>query len=205
MNAVVVAKTKMGQNICVGAVDVDSGALLRLIPRDGAEYHSWQEFKADIGDLITVNGSKASKVDPPHVEDYLVSSWKPTGKSAKNLHAWIRKHCVVWNGDRSNLFDGKLRFTSYGKGHVDRGDPLPAHSVGFWELPAPLELEPGEKKRYVMNGLLPVSAPFVGLEAPPAKCPKGAIVRVSLSRWWAPDDSDMPEACWLQISGVYLA
>ncbi len=205
MNAVIVAKTKMGQNICVGAVDAESGALVRLIPRQGAEYHSWQEFKADIGDLITVSGSKAGTVDPPHVEDFLVSSWKATGKSAKNLHNWITKHCVVWKGDRSKLFDGKLRFTSYGKGHVDRGDPLPAHSVGFWELPAPLTLESGDKKRYGMAGPLSISAPFVGLESPPATVPKGAIVRVSLSRWWAPDGSDMPEACWLQISGVYLA
>jgi hypothetical protein len=140
MNVVVVAKTKMGQNVCVGAVDAGSGVLLRLIPRDGAEYHSWQDFKADIGDLIVVTGGKATSVDPPHVEDFLVSSWRPTGKSTKDLSAWIRSKCVVWSGDRSKLFDGKLRFSLHGKGHIDRGDPLPAQSVGFWKLPAPLTL-----------------------------------------------------------------
>jgi len=203
MKAVVVAKTHMGQNLCIGAVEETSGRLLRLIPTDGAEYHSWQEFDADIGELIDVTGSTAASVDPPHVEDFIVSKWNKTGKATKNLSAWIRNRCDVWRGGRSSLFDGKLRFTSRGKGHIDRGDPLPANSVGFWELPAPLRLESSDKKRYTMSGQLPVSAPYVGVQSPLQRITKGQLVRVSLSRWWAPDDSDMPEACWLQISGCY--
>lgn len=204
MNVVVVAKTRMGQNICVGAVDADSGELLRLIPRDGAEYHSWQDFKASVGELINVSGTMAKSPEPPHVEDYLVSRWEPTGKAVMNLRAWILSKCAVWKGDRSKLFNGRLRFTSRGKGHVDRGSPLPSNSVGFWEIPSSLSLLPGEKKRFAMTIPLPVSAPFVGLESPMPTIPKGSIVRLSLSRWWAPDDGGMPEACWLQVSGYYL-
>ncbi len=203
MNVVIVAKTRMGKNVCVGAVDAESGELLRLIPREGAKFHSWQEFNANIGDLITVTGTKAAAVDPPHVEDYLVAKWTATGKSAKDLNAWILNKCVVWTGNRSKLFDGKLRFTPNGKGHIDQGDVLPTHSVGCWMLPAPLRSDQSEKKRYVMAGTLPFSAPLVGLESPPTTIPRNAIIRLSLSRWWAPEDGTMPEACWLQISGFY--
>jgi len=203
MKAVVVAKTRMRQNICVGAVDASNGELLRLIPRVGAEYHSWQEFNADIGDLIDLKGSKATTCEPPHLEDFLVDQWAPTGRKSKDLPTWIRNRCLVWNGDRSSLFDGKLRFTSRGKGHIDRGDTLPIHSVGFWELPAPLNLEPGAKKRYTLAGSPPLNAPFVGMSETHTQIPQGAIVRVSLSRWWAPEDGSLPEACWLQISECY--
>jgi len=193
----------MGQNICVGAVDAAGGNLLRLIPRDGAEYHSWQEFKADIGDLVDLSGVAATSVEPPHVEDFIVDKCVPTGKHAKDLAGWIRNRCTVWTGDRSCLFGGCLKFTTWGKGHLDRGDPLPTHSVGFWELPAPLNLEQGEKKRYTLAGTPSVSAPYVGLSDAPQQIAKGSLARVSLSRWWAPDDGGRQEACWLQISGHY--
>lgn len=203
MNAVIVAKTRMGQNICVGAVNADSGDLLRLIPRDGVAYHSWQGFKPDIGDLVTVTGNAATSVEAPHVEDFVVDTCTPTGKQAKDLASWIRNRCPIWKGDRSCLFNGHMKFTTWGKGHIDRGDPIPSHSVGFWELPAALKLQPGDKKRYSLTAAPSVSAPYVGLTEAPDQIPKGALVRVSLSRWWAPDDGGMPEACWLQISGFY--
>ena len=203
MNAVVVAKTRMGQNVCVGAVNADTGELLRLIPRDGVAYHSWQDFRPAIGDLINITGAAATSVEAPHVEDYIVDNWSPTGKRAGDLAGWIRSRCTIWKGDRTCLFDGRLKFTSWGKGHVDRGDPLPSQSVGFWLLPETLNLEPGDKKRYTLAGAMSVSAPYVGLSDAPQQIAKGSIVRVSLSRWWAPEDGDMPQACWLQVSGHY--
>lgn len=203
MNAVVIAKTHMGKNICVGAVNADTGELLRLVPHDGSNYHSWQDFSHDIGDLVVITGMAASSVEAPHVEDFIVDKCTSTGKQAKDIPAWLRKRCMIWKGNRSCLFGGRLKFTSWGKGHVDRGDPLPDHSVGFWELPADFTLLPGEKKRFSLAGPLSVNAPYVGLGEPPEKILKGSLVRVSLSRWWAPNDGGMPEACWLQISGHY--
>lgn len=181
MNSVVVAKTRMGQNICVGAVNAATGELQRLIPRDGANYHSWQEFKPDIGDLISITGAAATSVEPPHVEDFIVDKFSPTGKQAKDLAKWIRGRCTIWTGDRSCLFGDRMKFTSWHKGHVDRGDLLPTHSVGFWELPAPLNLEAGDKKRYSLAGMPSVSAPYVGLSDAPKQIGKGSLVRVSFA------------------------
>ena len=212
MKAVIAAKTHMGQNISVGAVDADTGDLLRLIPRDNAAYHSWQEFNANIGDLIDLEGSKAPTVkppdfEPPHsAEDVLVDKWNPTGKKEKDLSAWIRSRCLIWKGDLSSLFDGKLLFTSWGKGHIDRGDPLPTHSVGFWELPAPLTLKhgPDGKPYYTAVGITPpIAIKYVGVGKPEEELPVGRVIRLSLGRWWAPDDGSKPEACGLQISGWY--
>lgn len=203
MNVVVVAKTRMGRNICVGAVAIDTGKLLRLIPRHGSTYRSWPEFRPEVGDLLDVAGAPAASVDAPHVEDFIVDQCTLTAAGAKDLAGWIRGRCTVWRGDRSCLFGGRLRFTPSGKGHLDRGDPLPAQSVGFWELPAALELEPCDATRYRLVGTPPVRAKYVGLSAAPAQIRGGSLVRVSLSSWWTPDEGGKPEACWLQISGHY--
>lgn len=205
MKAVVVAKTRMGKNICVGAVACKGGQLLRLIPRDGAEYHSWHAFDAEVGAVIELTGEDAGDdSDPPHVEDYIVDRWQSDGSSIKSLGQWLRHNCEVWRGNRSTLFGGKLQFTSSGKGHLKRGLPLPSQSVGFWEIPAQLSRQP-DGKHLRLVGSPSVTAPYVGLAPCPDKVPAGALVRVSLARWWQPDDGGFPEACWLQISGHYLA
>jgi len=202
MKAVIVAKTHMGQNLCVGAASAEDGLLLRLIPRDGAEYHSWQSFDPDVGDLITISGTNSDQIDPPHTEDFLVDKFEPTGKRAKDLSRWIESRCTVWTGGRESLFDHKLHYTSTGKGHVFRSHSLPSCSVGFWQLPANFRLQPGTK-RYLLQSRQPVRVPFVGLGTPPDTIHAGSIVRVSLARWWAPADGSIPEGCWLQLSGWY--
>ena len=46
--------------------------------------------------------------------------------------------------------------------------------------------------------------PYVGFADPIERIPKGALVRVSLARWWRPDDApDMEERCYLQLSGWF--
>lgn len=201
MRAVVIAKTKMGENICVGAADLESGSAMRLIPADGAEFHSWREFRPSIGSIIELTGSPSRKTEPPHTEDILVVSWNDTNTRIDDISNWIRKNCNVWHGNRSSLFDGVMQFTQLGKGQILR-NRLPSSSVGFWVTPRDLVYYP-ETNRYAYAGALPVNARYVGLEEASENIPANSLVRVSLARWWKPEGSDMPEACWLQISGYY--
>jgi len=191
----------MKSNICVGAAEAESGRALRLIPRDRSEYHSWPDFDAPIGSVVTLRGSRAVRVEPPHTEDFLVSAWERSG-AIDDLAAWISGRCVVWSGDRRCLFEGLVAFTPRGKGRVERGARLPSASVGFWELPAPMRLQSSDRQRYTLGGPLPVDVPYVGIGAAPGVLRAGTLVRLSLSRWWAPADGSMQEACWLQLSGV---
>ena len=35
------------------------------------------------------------------------------------------------------------------------------------------------------------------------KIPAGTLIRISLARWWKPDDVDIEHRCYLQLSGWY--
>jgi hypothetical protein len=46
--------------------------------------------------------------------------------------------------------------------------------------------------------------PYVGLEdATAQEIPQGTLLRLSLANWWAPEDSDYEERCYLQLSGGF--
>lgn len=199
--AVILAKTRMGSNVCVGAATAD-GQLLRLIDAESPKYHSWRSFDARVGQIVALRGHKARDIVPPHVEDYLVQSWRNTGLVLRDTASWIRKRCRVWKGGRNAIFDGRIRFRPSGSGCVPRVQRyLPRSSVGFWELPD--DLSRTDEARYKLWGSEPLSVKYVGCAPPKDVIPKGTLVRLSLSRWWSPPSGDEPEACWLQLSGWY--
>jgi len=45
--------------------------------------------------------------------------------------------------------------------------------------------------------------PYVGFEPKVNLIPAGTLMKISLARWWKPEDSDMSERCYLQLSGWY--
>ena len=58
----------------------------------------------------------------------------------------------------------------------------------------------GEMNGYPLRGLK-----YVGEESPIKVIPAGTLVRLSLARWWRPEDSEpnFEERCYLQLSGWY--
>ena len=209
MRAVIVAKTEMGRNICVGAVCEATGDFLRLIPATGASYHSWNTFDAQISDVVTLEGHPEPLPDSPHVEDFLVSRWNIAGAPIEDLSAWIREHCKIWSGDPSCLFDGHLAATAFGSQFLERTSEMPSHSVGFWRTPWPLyhrcfSNDDGTTKHsYAAAKCFGFRVPYKGFLDPIEQIPANALVRVSLARWVSFRD-DVVEKCWLQLSGWYL-
>ena len=205
---VIIAKTRMGQNLCIGAVRINQrqGRCLRLLPAQNTKYRSWSEFKPAVGDVIKGRLTPCPQAEPPHTEDHILADgWTQAGhmKSARHL---VSKFCEVWKGGRDSLFDGTLRWSNAGGGRIPKGARLPDGSVGFWELPAPAKKElHNEKVKYRIHlGANSVLVPFVGEEREqlPDVLPAGTIARMSLSRWWKPPGHD-EDACWLQLSGYY--
>jgi hypothetical protein len=45
--------------------------------------------------------------------------------------------------------------------------------------------------------------PYVGFAPKTNVIPRGILLRISLARWWKPEDSEISERCYLQLSGWY--
>ena len=105
MKVVTVAKTHMGENICVGVVSKKNNRLLRLIPIKNVSYRSWSpsEFKHKIGSVLEIEGKQSDNIEPPHFEDYIVSRCIETPYYIEKLSAWIEEHCVIWKGNPEYL------------------------------------------------------------------------------------------------------
>jgi len=202
------ARTRMGQNVCVGAAAESDGASLRLVPAASPKHHGWRSFDATIGSLLEIDGGPASATVPPHVEDYLVSNWRATGSEVGDLAEWIRSKVFVREGDPDTLFEGLLGSEPTGSRWLDPGHDLPSGSVEFWRLPfeiyrrQPHGDKPGCTYAAAMRHGFRVK--YVGLAPEVESVPEGTLVRVSLARAWS-REVDEGARCWLQLSGWYPA
>ena len=203
MRIVIVAKTCMwGGRACVGGIDEGTGDLVRLLPPGESNWPGNVGF--DVGQIWEADAVRGADTDPPHVEDYVVHRQRHVG-ALQNLRQWILDHCEVWHGGRDALFDGSLSFWDSGKGFVQAGSRLPAHSVGFWITAFDLECH---DRSYYRVGAAQLSTDehfgvkYVGMAEPAHRIQTGTLVRLSLARWFAFKD-DPTRRCWLQLSGWY--
>lgn len=79
-------------------------------------------------------------------------------------------------------------------------------STGFWEPDQDLRMQQdGHRITYeypVDSGVRNIK--YVGFEDALDRLPAGMLLRVSLARWWCPEDKpDLEERCYLQLSGWY--
>lgn len=207
MRVVILAKTRMGQNLCVGAAIETSGEPLRLIPQYHARYHSWHAFEPKIGQVVEILGKPDSRARAPHTEDYLVTRWQALPEFVQTTE-FIAQRCGIWNGPPSNLFEGCLTSTDSGTRFLPKGAGRPANSIAFWRLPWALyarriERDAQIKQKYASAGRFGFRVAYVGLDDQIEELPKGAIVRISLARWHQFRDEPVAK-CWLQLSGWFL-
>ncbi len=208
MRAVLVARTRMGQNVCVGVARESDGAAFRLVPVRSPNHHGWRAFDAPIGSRLKIHGFPASDISPPHVEDYRVSHWRAIGNRVADLAGWIRSTAPIRDGGPQKLFDGLLDIEPSGSRWLDPAGALPPGSVEFWELPFDIFRRSATDGKsgcaYAAAKRHSFRVKYVGLEPEIESVPAGTIVRVSLARAWrrAGDKSDR---CWLQLSGWYPA
>lgn len=82
---------------------------------------------------------------------------------------------------------------------------VPDRSTGFWIPDRELRLRGGGKHYNYVKGALQRGLSHVGEAAATRRIPAGTLVRVSLARWWKPEDADpdFEERCYQQLSGWY--
>jgi hypothetical protein len=204
MRVVIVAKTRMKGNVlCVGGFGLDGGETLRLLQANGSNQPHDCPF--DIGEIWEIQGRQRNDCQLPHVEDFLVTGKHLVGRQP-NLESFLLQRVRPWRGGAEALFDGAIRFTSNRAGYISKRVPPPACSTGFWLADRPLTLErQGAKIAYLYaRDCLICRLPYVGTDPTQETISQGTLVRVSLARWWRPDDApEMEERCYLQLSGWY--
>lgn len=199
----IVGVTNMNSGLCVGGVDLTNRQSLRLLRQD--RYQHWQTKDGfRVGEVYLIDYRRLSPVEPPHVEDVQVVSrtWLKDRTADVRVAAGMVAH---WRGGIDQCFDGCLVWSLGGTGFVTR-KKIPRCSTGFWRPSMPLRIDrfgsywadetawnrPGRKRK----------VKYVGVAPAPEVIPANALVRLSLSRWWAPSDSES-EGCWLQLSGLW--
>ena len=197
MRCLIVSKTKAGKAICVGALAKDRSNL-RLTTSPGYPFLP-VDTPFEVGQVWNLNYYPCPNPTPPHVEDVIIKNARfqyTLAGLAENLPKWIDP----WVGGVSGLFDGKTRSTTAGSRYVQQDD-LPGASIGFWIPDRNLLFQSGEGYYRYMRFRMK----YVGVASPPERIEKGRLVRVSLARWFKPKETDdqLPERCFLQISGVY--
>lgn len=202
MDVIIVSKTHMSSATCVGGV-LANGRFVRLLDSNG--YNQDSDTELNIGDVYTITFLERQDIRPPHIEDILVTTMKHkfTFASIEKMVEYLtdKLKIKIWKGSTESLFDSKLQWTNGGSGYISENGEIPDNSVGFW-------IPDKDLTRHDYNEKIRYSYPirwrnisFVGFQNPVDKIPAGTLVRVSLARWWSPNEDE--ERCYLQLSGWY--
>jgi hypothetical protein len=206
MPVIIVSKTRMhGDHVCVGGYDLETRQNIRLLNAQG--YNQLTTTQYQIGEIWSLGYQRRTGCEPPHVEDVLVASSSRMG-AEPDLAGFIRANCPVVVGPLEGAFDGCLQYTGAGSAFISRDAEIPSGSVCFWEANTPLNRDDyNDKVRYAFRqGFAGRHVSFVGFQDPADYIPQGALIRLSLARWWKPNDAPAtePDKCFLQFSGCYL-
>lgn len=206
----IVSRTRMrNNNVCVGGIDMVSGAPLRLLNANG--FHEGAEScPYQIRDIWEITYFRALPRRPdPHSEDVIVNfrSKVDVLDSGISMLTFLRNLGVnVYEGSLLEVFEGKLNVTGNGTLYIGQ-DNVPQNSTCFWISDRPINRRDfNEKIRFNYDNNTRrwgYTISWVGENLDPEPIPAGTLVRLSLANWWAPEDSEDEERCYLQISGVF--
>lgn len=201
MKVLIVSKTRMRNALCVGGLTKEPSHNIRLLQSDGSNQPTDTAFQ--IGDIWELEFSPRNEAVPPHIEDVLVTKAEKIGQVG-SLKDTLLANVPIWRGEKHNLFDSAIRFTPNGSGYVSNEVSIPQGSVGFYMKREPFFLSQDYNKNRYVSKDNQVKFTYVGTQEPIQVIPANTLLRVSLARWWRPDDSNEDKRCYLQLSGWYL-
>jgi hypothetical protein len=205
MEVLIVSKTFMGSTFCVGGLVFENDRYVRLLDQNGFNQPLYSDF--EIGDIWDIDFTDRETLDPPHVEDVIVSKKTRVDRIDEMSGFLISRRVIDWHGHIDALFDGLLNWTKSGAGYIPEHGGMPAKSVGFWIADKDLFRVNFEKVRFrYPNGPDQRSVRFVGSQESVPRVAAGTVIRVSLSRIFPSQDSKItsPRGYYLQLSGWYL-
>lgn len=202
MEVLILSKTQFGKNACVGGIVLQNKQYIRLLNPGG--WYQYADTEFSIGQIWDIVFKPSSPIIEPHNEDVVIVS-KRYLRTVDSIIKFVNDNrLTVWKGPINNIFQGKIRWASSGAGFLSADYPdYPDHSIGFWLSDKPLRYK---NDHYYYNNfvLRPLrKLKYKGFPEPVAMIPANTLLRVSLAKWWKPDDSDDEERCYLQLSGWY--
>lgn len=205
MEVLILSKTKYGTTqVCVGGICVNSKQFVRLLNQGG--YYQPADTKFNIGDIWDINFTVNPYRKEPHNEDVTIHSFTFVRKIYP-LETFIKNMGVpIWKNNIANIFEGKILWQANGKGYFSENiKNYPNHSVGFWISDVDLKHQKvGHQDFYIyQNNGISRQIVYKGNQSILPVIPKGRLIRLSLAKWWKPEDSDIEERCYLQLSGWY--
>lgn len=202
MNRVlIVSRTKMRNGVCVGGINLDNNDFVRLHTDHGANLPDNAPYK--IGEIWNIQlNAPWNPRERPHVEDKMVmSSSRIESIPMYRLSSYIRSLPMpIPRGPLEDVFEGKLSFTSGGKGFINN-NRIPSNSVSFWITDA--EMKPKISFGKMVFKYKDKQIPYVGLQDVEV-IPAETLIRLSLANWWVPEDGNVERRCYLQLSGWYI-
>lgn len=200
-DVIILSRTKMsGNKICVGGLDLNSGAMLRLLDETASALTS--DFPYKIGETYTIEFAPRYYLTPPHLED--VAVYKYTLAKAYNktdLDTVVYKNAGTFV-DLRGLFSGKLLWNN-NKGYALESDP-PGFSVQIAKLNRILIKNGYDYQEF--GTFNPRRVKYVGemdISKMPSLINSDTPIRFSLARPWD-KDGDGVKVCYLQLSGIYV-
>jgi len=202
MNVLIVARTKMSsERRCIGGI-ADDNRSVRLLTASGDHWPSDASFR--IGQIWDVDFQPVANLVVPHLEDVILTRKQHVGVQ-QHLRSHLLQMVTLWRGGIDLLFEGLLSYTGSNNGFVCERLGVPAQSTGFWIPDHDLVLRADGKHYDYRFGYMDRGLSYVGKPAALPVLPAGTLVRVSLARWWKPEDADpdFEVRCYLQLSGWY--
>ena len=204
MSVLVVARTRMGgDRVCVGAIDLETRASLRLLGSDGRYLPETKPIRP--GEVWELTYKPATSVEPPHVEDVILSRGRKIDV-VDDMKGAILRLVEPWRGDVEVIFDRQLETTDNGTAFLRRKEPLPARSTGFWVASDDVRKSQFDEygvKYWFPEGRVIRKVTYKGMDDPVDVIPAGALVRFSLARWAEFPPGIGEKRCYLQLSGWY--
>lgn len=203
MKVLIVGRTKMGgTSRCIGAIS-EEGRSLRFLNSGGRLWDVQAPFQ--IGQIWETSYSPVAVLIPPHTEDVIVSQYRLVS-AVTDLRGHLLARIKPWRGDIRQVFEDAVDYTTNNNGYICQRRGVPGYSTGFWITKDGLTLREDGKHYDDVLGFPPRGLAYVGEPPPLPTLPAGTLVRVSLARWWKPENAapDFEERCYLQLSGWFL-
>lgn len=202
MEVLILSKTQFGKNVCVGGMVLNTNQYVRLLNPGG--WYQYADTEFDIGDIWDIKFIPSEDLKEPHNEDVIIQSQSYI-RTIDNITSFVlASGAPIWRGHINNIFDTKLQWARTGSGFLSANiQNYPTHSVGFWISDKPLHFENDHYIYPTGNIFSNRKLKYKGVEAAINIIPANILIRLSLAKWWKPEDSDVEERCYLQLSGWY--
>lgn len=206
----ILSKTKMQENrVCVGAVDLDNKCSIRLLNCDG-HHETIDECPYEVLTIWDIVYSRTNRRPAPHLEDVNVLNRTRISiqEDPKILLELESYNIRVYNSPLLNVFEEKLSSTEKGSLYISEEKGVPRYSTCFWKCDKYLKknrfsTEQKIKYDYRDNEGKWYHISYVGLDNAPDIIRAGTLIRLSLAHWWHPENTDIGDRCYLQLSGFF--